>query len=135
MYFNLNISPKMSYGCLSVILLFYTIPCLWFCNKRVFNKKGGIIGAGPCIIVSSDFQNKQGCYKLLLCPLSPLFLGCLVSYYPAAIFSLFIQTCPNFISSVKPSQILSMYTFPLYTFTSTCNYFFIIIFIHMSLCF
>ena len=32
--FNLNISPKMLYGCLSVILLGYRITCLWFCNKK-----------------------------------------------------------------------------------------------------
>ena len=30
----------MSYGMLSMIFLCYRITCLWFCNKRFYNKKG-----------------------------------------------------------------------------------------------
>ena len=33
--------------CLSVILLCYRITCLWFCNKRVCNKKGVLSVPGP----------------------------------------------------------------------------------------
>ena len=31
---NLNMSRKMPYGVLSVILLCYRITCVWFCNKK-----------------------------------------------------------------------------------------------------
>ena len=48
---NLNIAPKMSHMvCLSVILLYYIIICLWFCNKNILCNKRGVICAGVSIL-------------------------------------------------------------------------------------
>ena len=43
--------------CLNVILLFYRVTCLWFCNKRFCNKKRGVNCAGPPTILPKQAES------------------------------------------------------------------------------
>ena len=45
--------------CLSVILLCYRITCLWFCNKRFYNKKGMLFVLDPVFLLYKVFAVSQ----------------------------------------------------------------------------
>ena len=48
--FNLNISPKMSYGVLERDSVMLQNSCLGFCNKRFCNKNGASFGLDPVYV-------------------------------------------------------------------------------------